>query len=156
VNRFGAERLRGQVALLTVHEYHHIARARVAPFTTLLDAVVAEGLATACSALSDPGRPLTDYLLFAPGQLDWYTPSRLRRLWAALAADADSKDLRRRAAYLDGGCDGPHGAPSRSGYYLGYLMVHDRLARGDTIADLTRMSTRDIWRDHVRRMKDEG
>jgi hypothetical protein len=156
VDRFGAERLRDQVALLTAHEYHHIVRARVAPFTTLLDAVVAEGLATACSALSDPGRPLADYLLFAPGQLDWYTPARLRRLWAALAADAASRDPLRRAAYLHGGCAGPYGAPPRSGYYLGYLIVRDRLARGASIADLTRMPTRQVCENFVRRMRDEG
>ena len=113
-------------------------------------------MATACSALTDPGRSLADYLLFAPGQLDWYTPARLRRLWAALAADAESRDPLRRSAYLHGGCVGPYGAPPRSGYYLGYLIVRDRLARGATIADLTRTPTRHIYEGFARRIRDEG
>ena len=83
-------------------------------------------------------------------------PARLRRLWAALAADAESRDPLRRAAYLHGGCAGPYGAPPRSGYYLGYLIVRDRLARGATIADLTRTPTRHIYEEFARRIRDEG
>ena len=145
VDRFGHERLRGGVALLTAHEYNHIVRARSASFRTLLDAVVAEGLATACSELADPGRPLWEYLLFTPAQFAWYTPERLACLWAELGADLGAVDAARRSRYLDGAVAGPHGAPPRSGYYLGYLIVRAWLERGAPIAALTRMSASKIW-----------
>lgn len=154
VDRFGTDRLRDQVALLTAHEYNHIVRAQVAPFATLLDAVVAEGLATACSALAEPGRPLADYLLFPPEQLTWYTPERLAQLWADLAAAAGSRSPTRRSAYLHSGCPGPHGAPPRSGYVLGYLIIRAWLERGASIAALTRMPTAAIWAGFGR-MRDE-
>jgi hypothetical protein len=145
VNRFGAERLRDQVALLTAHEYNHIVRARVGPFTTLLDAVVAEGLATACSALAEPGRPVRDYLLFSRAQHAWFTPERLALLWQDFRRDARSTDPGARARYLEGGSRGPHGAPPRSGYLLGDLIVGAWLARGASIARLTRMPTAELW-----------
>ena len=145
VNRFGTERLRDQVALLTAHEYNHIVRARAASFGTVLDAVVAEGLATACSELAEPGRPLEDYLLFTRAQRDWFTAERLARLWRELGADARAAGPARQR-YLDGGHAGPCDAPPRSGYYLGYMIVRAWLARGISIAALTRMPAEVIWR----------
>lgn len=144
VDRFGTERLSGQVALLTAHEYNHIVRARAASFARLLDAIIAEGLATACSELAQPGRPLHDYLLYTPAQLAWFTPARLALLWEDLAAGPACPDPHRRRAYL-GGCDGPRGAPPRGGYYLGYLLVRAWLDRGVSIAQLTRMPADQIW-----------
>ena len=146
VDRFGTERLRDGVALLTAHEYNHIVRARAASFGTLLDGIIAEGLATACSELAEPGRPLEEYLLFGGAQLDWFTRERLALLWNDLAADAAAGDVARRRAYLDGAQAGPHGAPPRSGYYLGYLIVRAWLERGVPIATLTRMPAVDVWR----------
>jgi uncharacterized protein YjaZ len=146
VDRFGADRLRDQVSLLTVHEYNHVVRARSASFRTLIDGIVAEGLATACSELAEPGRPLHDYLLFTPEHLAWFTPERLEVLWSDLAAGPLSDDPDRRRAYLDGGRIGPGGAPPRGGYYLGYLLVRRLLDRGASIADLTRAPSLDIWR----------
>ena len=145
VDRFGTERLRGGVALLTAHEYNHIVRARHASFATVLDAVVAEGLATLCSALAEPGRPPWEYLLFTPTQFAWFTPERLARLWTVLSADRDALDPARRSRYLDGGCPGPHGAPPRSGYELGRRIVQAWLERGVSIATLTRMPADQIW-----------
>jgi hypothetical protein len=145
VNRFGTERLGDAVALLTAHEYNHVVRARAASFHTLLDGVVAEGLATACSELAEPGRPPHDYLLYSPAQLAWFTEDRLARLWADLAADPASTRAERRRAYLDGAGSGPFGAPPRSGYYLGFLMVHAWLRRGASLARLTRMPAEEIW-----------
>jgi hypothetical protein len=146
VDRFGVDRLRDQVSLLTVHEYNHVVRARSASFRTLIDGIVAEGLATACSELAEPGRPLHDYLLFTPEHLAWFTPERLAVLWSDLAAGPLSDDPDRRLAYLDGGRIGPGGAPPRGGYYLGYLLVRHLLDRGASIADLTRAPSLDIWR----------
>jgi len=145
VDRFGAERLRDAVALLTAHEYNHVVRARAASFRTLIGGVVAEGVATACSELAEPGRPPHDYLLYSPAQLAWFTPERLARLWADLAADPTSTDAARRRAYLDGATRGPFGAPPRAGYYLGYLLVRRWLRRGVPIARLTRMPAEEIW-----------
>lgn len=145
VDRFGADRLRDQVSLLTVHEYNHVIRARSASFRTLIDGIVAEGLATACSELAEPGRPLHDYLLFTPEHLTWFTPERLVSLWSDLAADPLSHDPIRRRAYLDGGCIGPGGAPPRSGYLLGYLLVRRMLDCGVSIAELTRTPAMTIW-----------
>jgi hypothetical protein len=144
INRFGADRLENAVSLLSAHEYNHIVRARAASFRTLIDGIVAEGLATACSALTDPGRPLHDYLLFTPEHLAWFTPARLADLWADLAADPLSTDPDRRRTYL-GGRPGPCAAPPRSGYYLGYLLVRRLLRRGIPIAALTRMPAVEVW-----------
>ncbi|MGH2604053.1 MAG: DUF2268 domain-containing putative Zn-dependent protease [Dehalococcoidia bacterium] len=145
VDRFGVERLRDQVALLTVHEYNHVVRARATSFATLIGGVVAEGLATACSELAEPDRPLRDHLLFSPAQFGWYTPERLAQLWTDLSAAPFSTDPERRRAYLDGGQPGPCAAPPRSGYYLGYLLIRRLLARGASIATLTRTPAAEIW-----------
>jgi len=145
VNRFGAARLREGVALLAAHEYNHVVRARHASFETLLGGIVAEGLATVCSELAEPGQPLHRYLLFPPRALARFTPERLALLWRDLAAAPFSADPRRRRAYLEGGQTGPFGAPPRSGYYLGYLLIRRRMARGQTLAALTRMPTPEIW-----------
>ena len=145
VDRFGLDGLTDCVALLTAHEYNHVVRARVASFDTLIGGIVAEGLATACSELAEPGRPLHDYLLYSPAQLAWFTPPRLARLWADLAAAPAGTDPDRRRAYLDGATRGPFGAPPRSGYYLGYLLVHGWLQRGDSLARLTRLPSEEIW-----------
>jgi hypothetical protein len=145
VDRFGLDRLTDSVGLLTAHEYNHVVRARAASFATLLGGVVAEGLATACSELAEPGRPLHDYLLYSPAQLAWFTPARLARLWADLAAHPASTDAGRRRAYLDGATRGPFGAPPRGGYYLGYLLVRAHLRQGVPLARLTRMSSEEIW-----------
>jgi hypothetical protein len=145
VDRFGAERLRDQVALLTVHEFNHIVRARSASFGSLLDGIIAEGLATACSELSEPGRPLHDYLVYTPDQMRWFSEERLQLLWADLASDPYSTDVTRRRAYLDGGRPGPCGAPPRSGYYLGYLLARRRMEHGASIADLTRLPAEAFW-----------
>lgn len=145
IDRFGTDRLENAVSLLTAHEYNHIVRARAASFRTLIDGIVAEGVATACSALAEPGRPLHDYLLFTPEHLAWFTPARLAGLWADLAADPLSTDPDRRRAYLGGGRPGPCAAPPRSGYYLGYLLVRRLLERGISIAALTRMPAVEVW-----------
>jgi len=151
VDRFGGERLNDQVALLTAHEYNHIVRARAASFATLLGGIVAEGLATACSELADPGRPIHDYLLYTPAQFAWFTPDRLTPLWADIARDPACADPDRRRAYL-GGCPGPLDAPARAGYVLGYLIVRAWLDRGASLAALTRMPAAEIWAGgaHVR------
>lgn len=145
VNRFGETGLRERVRLLTAHEYNHIVRAGVASFDTLLDAIVAEGLATVCSELVDPGRPAWEYLLYTPEQYAWFTPERRARLWTELTHDAESTDPARRFAFLEGGCPGPHGAPPRAGYYLGREIVRAWLQQGASIAALTRMSTARLW-----------
>ena len=145
VNRFGETGLRERVRLLTAHEYNHIVRAGAASFDTLLDAVVAEGLATVCSELVDPGRPVWEYLLYTPAQYAWFTLARRAWLWAALARDAACTDPARRSLYLEGGRSGPHGAPPRAGYYLGREIVRAWLEQGASIATLTRMSTARLW-----------
>lgn len=145
VDRFGEERLHRGVTLLTAHEYHHVVRAAHAPFASLLDAVVAEGLATACSELAEPGRPLYEYLLYPPEQLSWYTPARLEALWAAFGTAITCGGAQGRAVYLAGGGAGPDGAPARSGYYLGYLVARSWLARGVPIATLTKMPSAELW-----------
>lgn len=145
VDRFGDERLRDGVSLLAAHEYNHIIRARIASFRTLIDGIVAEGLATACSELTEPGRPPHDYLLFSPEQMRWFTSDRLATLWTGLASDPTSTDPLKRRDYLDGGSAGPCGAPPRAGYYLGYLLVRRMLDRGASIADLTRMPALELW-----------
>jgi hypothetical protein len=145
VNCFGAARLREGVALLAAHEYNHVVRARHASFATLLDGIVAEGLATVCSELAEPGQPPHRYLLFPPRALARLTPERVALLWQDVAATPFSTDPRRRRAYLEGGQAGPHGVPPRSGYYLGSLLVRRRLDQGCTLAELTRMPTPAIW-----------
>lgn len=145
VDRFGEERLRDQVGLLAAHEYSHIVRAAVAPFSTLLDAIIAEGLATACSELVMPGLRPADYLLYPPGQIAWYTAERLAPLWADLGRNPVDTSPARRARYLEGGVGGPFGAPPRSGYYLGYLIARAWLGRGISIARLTRMHSAELW-----------
>jgi uncharacterized protein YjaZ len=145
VNRIGAPGLRERVRLLTAHEYNHIVRAGAASFETLLDAVVAEGLATVCSELVEPGRAPWEYLLFTRAQYAWFTPDRCAALWAVLVRMAESTDGAVRSAFLEGGSPGPGGAPPRSGYYLGREIVRAWRERGTSIAALTRMTTADLW-----------
>jgi hypothetical protein len=145
VNHLGQSRPHDQVALLAAHEYHHVVRARVASFDTLLDAVVAEGMATACAALTHPWRPLSAYLLCPPGQIDWYTSERMQSLWRCFRAVCHQPNRAHRAAWLDGTTPGPLGAPPRSGYYLGYQIVRSWLDRGWSLDRLTRLPARTIW-----------
>jgi hypothetical protein len=145
LNRFGAARLREGVALLAAHEYNHVVRARHTSFETLLGGIVAEGLATVCAELAEPGQPLHRYLLFPPRALARFTPERLALLWRDVAAAPFSTDRHRRRAYLEGGQPGPHGAPPRAGYYLGYLLIRRRMAQGHTLAALTRTPAAGIW-----------
>lgn len=146
VNRIGIERSGEAAAVLAAHEFHHVVRAASAPMTTLIDRIVAEGLATACSRLAIPGRGLAEYLLYPPGQLACYGQSQLEALWRDLAADPRSRDRLRRSQYLAGGRAGPVGAPGRSGYYLGYLIAQAWLSRGVSLAELTRMPSMELWR----------
>jgi hypothetical protein len=99
----------------------------------------AEGLATYASARLNPANPLGDALIM-PRDLDAQARPFVPQMAAELLAAADTVDAKTFGKFFVGGSQQAKrlGWPSRSGYYLGYLVAED-LGRRHSLAELAHM-----------------
>jgi hypothetical protein len=86
----------------------------------------AEGLATYVSARLNPTNPLSDALI-TPKDLEAQAKPFVPQMAAELLAAADRSDAKTFAKFFEGGDAEARrlGWPSRSGYYIGYLVAED-------------------------------
>lgn len=99
----------------------------------------AEGLATYVSARLNPSNPLSDALI-VPKDLEARAKPFTAQMAAELLAAADTVDARTFAKFFEGGDAQAArlGWPSRSGYYIGYLVAQD-LGRRRSLSELAHM-----------------
>jgi hypothetical protein len=102
-------------------------------------AMWAEGLATYASARLNPSNPLSDVLMF-PKDLEARAKPLVPQMAAELLASADEVDARTFAKFFMAGDAQARqaGWPSRSGYYIGYLVAAD-LGRTRSLGELAHM-----------------
>jgi hypothetical protein len=100
----------------------------------------AEGLATYISAKLNPSNSLAD-ALFLPQDLEARSRPLVSKIAAQLAADLDRVDSKNYGKFFQYGDPEAErlGWPSRSGYYVGYLLARD-LARRHTLAELPHLN----------------
>lgn len=99
----------------------------------------AEGLATYVSARLNPSNPLSDALI-VPKDLEARAKPFVPQMAAELLAAADKVDAGTFAKFFEGGDAEAKrlGWPSRSGYYIGYLVAED-LGRRRSLDELAHM-----------------
>jgi uncharacterized protein YjaZ len=109
------------------HELFHRYNYRVAGFSDdpgdrqpIWRTLWAEGLATYVSAELNPGRPLSDAMIFPPDLAERAAP-QIKRLARALR-DNGAPNPRLYARYFELS-DAKDGIPPRAGYYVGYRVA---------------------------------
>ena len=109
----------------TFHVYHHQATGvfgAAEQLPTIEEALWSEGLATFVSWRMNP-RVSLDIALMQPG-LPAAAQSHLQSMVAELRQHLGEKDEATYGRFFQGG-NAPEGCPSRSGYYIGFLIAQD-------------------------------
>jgi predicted Zn-dependent protease DUF2268 len=109
----------------TFHVYHHQATGvfgAAEQLPTIEEALWSEGLATFVSLHMNPGVSL-DTALIQPG-LPAAAQPHLQSMVAELRQHLGEKDEATYGRFFQGG-NAPEGCPSRSGYYIGFLIAQD-------------------------------
>jgi hypothetical protein len=116
-----------QMPVFFTHELFHRYNYRVAGFSDdpgdrqpIWRTLWAEGLATYVSAELNPGRPLSDAMIFPPDLAERAAP-QIKRLARALR-DNGAPNPRLYARYFELS-DAKDGIPPRAGYYVGYRVA---------------------------------
>jgi hypothetical protein len=135
-----------QLKVFVHHELFHRYHFQVAGFSddeneraVIWKALWTEGLATFASATLNPGRPLSDALL-VPRDLEARANPRVREIAKELRANMDLVAPSVFGKYFLYGnrAASEAGLPSRSGYYVGYLVAR-RLGQGRSLNELAHL-----------------
>jgi hypothetical protein len=136
----------GSLPVFLSHELFHRYHFQAAGFSDDLAerdliwrSIRAEGLATYVSAKLNPSNPMSDVLM-VPKDLEARAKPFVPQMAAELLASADTVDAKTFGKFFSGGDTGAArlGWPSRSGYYVGYLVAED-LGRSRGLSELAHM-----------------